>query len=122
MFHTNMIKFDQTAYFSSKDDIGLGDTGFIYVPTGCQDNPDDCRVHMCFHGCVANVDLAGEYFLRYNGINEWAEANDIVVIYPQTNSKSISLLQEKGCWDYFGFYGQDYALKSGGQMADCSCL
>lgn len=54
-----MIEFDQTGYFSRRDDIGLGETGFIYIPTGCQDKPDDCRVHMCFHGCQGNVDLAG---------------------------------------------------------------
>lgn len=34
MFHTNMIEFDQTGYFSRRDDIGLGETGFIYIPTG----------------------------------------------------------------------------------------
>jgi len=36
------------------------------------------------------------------------------VLYPQVNG---SLLNPRGCWDWFGYTGRDYATKSGPQMA-----
>jgi hypothetical protein len=116
MIEDNLETFDQTQYFPSSRSHGLGDLGFIYIPTNCQDNPEDCRIHVHFHGCFSNYDQIGDYWVKNAGLNEWAESNDIVVIYPQTNVESISLLDEKGCWDYWGAFGYDYALKSGAQM------
>lgn len=116
MIVSNLEMFDQTQYFSKSKGHGLGNQGYIYIPNNCKDNPGDCRIHVHFHGCFSNLDQVGDYWVKHAGLNEWAESNDIVVIYPQTNVESVSLLEEEGCWDYWGAFGDDYALKSGVQM------
>ena len=45
------------------------------------------------------------------GFNGWAEANGIVVLYPQKDDRV------ETCWDGYGWQGEDYATKSGVQMA-----
>ena len=63
----------------------------VYVPTGCaREKVDDCKVHVSYHGCTPrplSSSMSGWYqrllWLRNIQINEYAEANDIVVMYPQ---------------------------------------
>ena len=47
------------------------------------------------------------------GYNQWAEANKIIVLYPQSQK---TLLNPKGCFDWWGYTGLDYASKLGAQM------
>ena len=56
----------------------------------------------------------GDTFARLAGYNEWADANDIVVLYPQAESAALNPF---GCWDWWGYTGRDYATGSGTQMA-----
>jgi hypothetical protein len=57
---------------------------------------------------------------RYNrrgtdtGYNRWADANNIIVLYAQI---AASLMNPKGCWDWFAYDSADYAVKKGPQMA-----
>ena len=63
----------------------------VYVPTSCaREKVDDCKVHVSYHGCTPrplSSSMSGWYqrllWLRNIQINEYAEANDIVVMYPQ---------------------------------------
>ena len=74
---------------------GLGKKGWIYMLDRCRD--DICRVHLVFHGCFLHDDAIGDVFVRRNGVNEWAESNGIIVIYPQTTS---SFKNPFGCWGF----------------------
>ena len=70
-------------------------------------------MHVAFHGCEMTVDDIGEQFTLLTGYNPWAAANDMVVLYPQAKRTA---LNPKGCWDWWGYTGVDYASKVGVQM------
>lgn len=90
---------------------GMLDFGYVYVPLYCEKNV--CPVHVSFHGCLQSAEVVGDIFAKHNGINSWAESNNIVVIYPQI----LSVLDNpQGCWDFWGYSGLDFAYKTGRQM------
>ena len=107
----NLVTFSQDTY----GDISaacMSKTGYVYIPTGCQST--QCSVHVAFHGCQQSAEKVGKTFVEYNGLNDWAESNNIVIIYPQLTT---NLHNPEGCWDFWGYTGSDYALKSGKQMS-----
>jgi poly(3-hydroxybutyrate) depolymerase len=55
-------------------------------------------------------------FARLAGYNEWADANRIVVLYPQAESIP-PFPNPRGCWDWWGYTDGNYATRSGKQMA-----
>lgn len=99
-------------------------TGFAYVPTGCK-NRDDCDVHVAFHGCLQTVGNIQMKFVDYTGYQDVAEANDIIVMFPQAASSIMSPSNYNGCWDWWGYVegsgtflkGTKYATKEGYQMS-----
>ena len=99
----NLIYFDQSENFSS--DLDLNDKAVIYVPDGCK-NSSGCKVHVQFHGCGANIDSAGDYYTKNSGFNEVAEANNIIVLYPQGSGR---------CFDGENYFnnGDQFATKEG---------
>lgn len=101
----------------------MGPTGYAYVPTGCQ-GTSDCEVHIAFHGCQQTTGNIGLKFVELTGYQEVAEANNIVVMFPQAKTSSFSPMNPNGCWDWWG-YGESssffspaykYATKEGYQM------
>ena len=54
-----------------------------------------------FHGCEQYAAAVGTVFVEHNGLNNWAEANNIVVVYPQTNYSEFDPYNPKGCWDWY---------------------
>lgn len=86
--------------------------GWVYVPAACARGAS-CRLHIALHGCQMNPDFIKQKFVIESGFNEWAETNNIVVLYPQ------SARDKRGnpyaCWDWYGFTGADYVTKSGAQ-------
>lgn len=95
-------KFDQSAFFpsgSSPADMGMAAAAFVYVPRRCAvaTGGRACRLHVVYHGCDESAGTAaGLDFVTYSGFNAWAEANDIVVLYPQTLGEL--------CWDWTGTF------------------
>lgn len=59
----------------------LGEFGFVYVPTACQQQ-EECALHVSFHGCSQDYDHIQDAWAVHAGFNEWAEANNIIVLYP----------------------------------------
>jgi len=80
----NLMQFSQTPYIKDKTS-SLADTGYIYVPTTCQGGAK-CKLHIAFHGCEQTQDLIGNAFAANAHLNEWAESNNIVVLYPYAKS------------------------------------
>lgn len=140
-----LFAFDQTPFFDTGlDRVSLNQTGHLYVPAGCRDGTP-CPLHVAFHGCrqheavvrAACGDGTGDntggdcpllLFFRDAGYNEWAEAHDIVVLYPQATAWGDSTAADKnprGCWDWWGYSGEDYFRKTAPQieavdrMIDC---
>jgi hypothetical protein len=90
---------------------GLLPIGFIYIPSTCERSK--CEVHVSFHGCLQSSEFISDVFVKNNGLNDWAESNSIVVLYPQVLS---SFSNPQGCWDFWGYSGKDFAFKTGRQM------
>jgi poly(3-hydroxybutyrate) depolymerase len=121
-----LIAFDQTEFFDTGDPrVSMGEVGFVYVPADCAgDEPSDqpCRLHVAFHGCRQYQELVGDDFYWDAGYNAWAEANRIVVLYPQVTAwdglfdVTGITANPKGCWDWWGYSGLDYFRQSGKQM------
>jgi hypothetical protein len=112
-----LLRFDQSEFFG-RDNIAasLAQAGFLYVPAGCAApaGAGTCRLHVAFHGCQQNPEHIGQAFAWGGGYNRWAEANRIVVLYPQTaNWPSFNPL---GCWDFWGYTGAGYLGRDAKQM------
>jgi len=95
------------------DVAAMADTAYVYVPTNCKAKTG-CRIHVVFHGCEQTLTNIGKEFYMNAGYNEWAEANNILILYPQAK---ITDLNPKGCWDWWGYTGADYATKDAVQIA-----
>lgn len=117
-----LIAFDQKE-FSGKSAyaISLADVGYAYVPRNCASVR--CRVHVAFHGCKQNAEAIGDKFTRHAGYNEWAERNDLIVLYPQTiarygyGSWPVNFVYNpNACWDWWGYSALDYDTKDGPQI------
>jgi poly(3-hydroxybutyrate) depolymerase len=71
---------------------------------------------MWFHGC-GGPDRFYNASVHYAGFNEWAETNDLVILYPAMRNWGKTEETKLGCWDSYGQTGPEYALQNGGQMA-----
>jgi poly(3-hydroxybutyrate) depolymerase len=90
--------------------------GFLYVPASCAQGAS-CGVHVAIHGCTQSSEFVGDTFAAGSGLNEWAESNDLLVLYPQVASSKIAPMNPYGCWDWWGYTNEDYATRSGLQIA-----
>lgn len=113
-----IVPFDQREFATAG--TGMADTGFLYVPKSC-DQGATCKVHVAFHGCKQSEAVVGDDFYAKTNYNYWADTNDILVLYPQVNASTIPF-NPQGCWDWFGYTGADYALKSGSQMSAINAM
>jgi poly(3-hydroxybutyrate) depolymerase len=109
-----VIEFDQSLFVSKGKDNTLADKGYLFAPTSCLSG-SRCQLHIAFHGCQQNVDSIGKTFIQDTGITQWASANQIIVLYPQTKSSYLPL-NPKACWDWWGYTGADYLSRSGSQL------
>ena len=73
-----------------------------------------CRIHVAFHGCLQNHDTVGDEFVKHTGFARWADANGIVVLFPQVASGNLS--NPQGCWDWWGYTGSDYLTHDAPQI------
>ena len=90
----------------------MAEYGYFYIPKVCHKRA--CRLHVAIHGCVqstADVDLD---FVTKTGLNEVAEANQLIIMYPQAKK---SALNPHGCWDWWGYTGVNYLWRESPQMS-----
>ncbi len=93
----------------------LAETGYLYVPQSCAQG-QNCRLHVSFHGCKQNAASVGEAYVTGTGLNNYADSNNMVVLYPQTTASSINPFNPNACWDWWGYTGADYATREGVQL------
>jgi poly(3-hydroxybutyrate) depolymerase len=111
-----LVPFDQRPYGSAAGSSGLAESGWLYVPEACAAGAAGaCRLHVVFHGCKQGGSFVGDAFVRRAGYLEVAEANGIVLLFPQIE-KSLRPLNAYGCWDWWGYEGEDYATRDGRQV------
>ncbi|ATL71991.1 poly(3-hydroxybutyrate) depolymerase [Nocardia terpenica] len=114
-----LISFDQSPYApgGNPSSISMGGTGFAYVPTPCR--TDTCTLLIALHGCNQNYDNAaiGTTFLADAHLNEYADTNNIIVLYPQATA-SLAASNPQACWNWWG-YGSDASYdQHGGQQIE----
>jgi poly(3-hydroxybutyrate) depolymerase len=121
------IRFDQREF--APRDTGMDETGYIYIPSSCQNAAaNTCKLHIVFHGCSqgANVKHVDDDVFTKVGYNEWADSNNIIVLYPQLSDPTMGLLTFSGlnttlslpaCWDWVGYTGPDFQIKTGKQLS-----
>jgi hypothetical protein len=118
---TGTIKsFDQNRYTGRDiaDALSMGDEGYVFVPSACEQGAA-CRVHVALHGCEQDVGTIGRRFIEQTGYNAWADANRIIVLYPQAKSSPFWPYNPKGCWDWWSYINHEdgYVTKAGLQIA-----
>ncbi|WP_426055775.1 extracellular catalytic domain type 2 short-chain-length polyhydroxyalkanoate depolymerase [Janthinobacterium sp. PSPC2-1] len=86
----------------------------VYIPAICLREPG-CRIHVAFHGCEQTQADVADAFYEKTGYNDWADSNKIIILYPQL--RRVGILNPLGCWDWIGYTGLNYALRSGAQMS-----
>ncbi len=109
---THLYQIDLSKLVESKSQINT--TGLIYVPQSCRRPVSTtCDLHVVFHGCRQTLDEAGLDFIQLAGYNDWAEKNNVVIFYPNILK---SVMNPKGCWDWWGYADADYNNKLGSQI------
>ena len=127
-----IVAFDQTEFVPGKAAAanGLDRTGYLYVPKACEPGAaQPCRLQVALHGCGQSAEVLGDIFYTRIGLNEWADANRILVLYPQAHATSIaelppslfltgaSNINPAGCWNWWGYGGDaQYLTKKGVQV------
>ena len=111
-----LLKFDQRPYAASSGSASLAEQGWLYVPAACTAGAAAaCHLHIVFHGCKQGASFVGEQFVQRAGYLGVAEANRVVVLFPQIEP-SFQPLNPNGCWDWWGYEGQAYATQAGPQV------
>jgi poly(3-hydroxybutyrate) depolymerase len=95
--------------------MSLDQTGYAYVPTSCSAGAF-CKLVVFFHGCQQGYSTIGNVLVQNNGLNGWAESNNIVVLYPQATTSDFLPSNPEGCWDWWGYTNANYAIQSGPQI------
>jgi hypothetical protein len=80
----NLISLSQGKFApDAPSALSLFDTAYAYVATGCQQSTNGCRLHVAFHGCEQTIPDIGMAFVNHSGLNEVAEVNNLIILYPQ---------------------------------------
>lgn len=117
-----IVRFDQTEFFDGDPRASMSDFAYAYVPREVEQGAP-CRVHIAMHGCKqgynyvnyvngrADLDNSVPYGNRYfttTGYNEMADANNLVILYPQAQGIDNDATQNPdGCWDWWGYTSED---------------
>ncbi len=126
------VEFSQAEFAPDSKAVenGLSAVGYLYVPKACEPGGGArCALHVALHGCRQSAEFVHDVFYKNIGLNEWADGNDIIVLYPQAHTVSSKDFARKramdpfeinpeGCWNWFGYgYDDRYPLKDGVQVA-----
>lgn len=97
------VAFDQRPYLPLSS--AMADTGYVYIPAACGKAAARCAVHVVFHGCGQSATYVGDAVYGKLGYNAWADANRIILLYPQVDKSPVAPFNPQGCWDWWGYSG-----------------
>lgn len=98
---------------------GMATSGIVYVPPQCKGGARRCRLHVAYHGCKQTLSDVQDKYYKHAGYDRWADANGMVVLYPQAAANS---LNPHGCFDWWGYTGSNYASNTGVQMVTVKAI
>ncbi|KAJ8306982.1 hypothetical protein KUTeg_015066 [Tegillarca granosa] len=73
----------------------------------------ECKLHVAFHGCKMGREMIQESYVQHAGYNKVADANNIIIMYPQVVKTTMN---PNGCWDWWGYTDAKFDSKNGVQM------
>jgi len=95
-----LLRFDQTEFGASAAN-SMDTNGYAFVPKRCA-NGAKCGLVLALHGCLQTQSVIGTKFVSESGIDEWADNNGIVVLYPYAAPAPGPMpYNPKGCWDWW---------------------
>ena len=109
-----IIEIDQASLAAEHGET-LANTGYVYIPNVCETDVI-CSVHISFHGCNQNAEAVGRAYVEQSDMHRWADANQLVVVYPQVKKSLFMPMNPQACWDWWGYTDATYATKSGQQI------
>ncbi|WP_329112595.1 extracellular catalytic domain type 2 short-chain-length polyhydroxyalkanoate depolymerase [Streptomyces sp. NBC_01353] len=116
----SLIQFDQNAYApgGAAAPLSLDDKGFVYVPTSCAGGAT-CSLMVALHGCKQGYGYQGfgTRFIDNAYLNEYADTNDMIVLYPQA-VPTATLENPNGCWNWWGYLGDSSYARHGGKQIE----
>lgn len=112
----SFVSFDQSPYASK--DATLAAEGVAYIPKACRENRG-CKVHVVFHGCSQSKADVGDAVTHETGFADWAETNNIVVLFPQAAPSTLNPLT---CWDWWGYTGLSYYTRDAPQIKSVDAM
>jgi poly(3-hydroxybutyrate) depolymerase len=110
-----LVRFGQDAFAVGgwSAAISMDSGGFAYLPASCAAGAT-CRLLVALHGCRQGYATVGTTFVDRANLDQYADTNDLIVLYPQAVA---STANPKGCWDWWGYLGQSaYPVKGGAQV------
>jgi len=109
----------------AQDRASMAEFGYVYIPSAVEAGEPALGVHIALHGCkqgYAYVDFVngredlqnqppyGNRYMTTTGYLEWAEANNLIVLFPQVDGSDNNAVQNpEGCWDWWGYSAKDYS-------------
>lgn len=112
----SLMRFDQTEFGAGAAN-SMDTNGTVYVPQPCTAGAT-CGFVVVFHGCKQGHAFIGDSFVTESGINQWADTNKIIVLYPYAvAAPGPTPYNPNGCWDWWGYDDPNYSLKSGTQVS-----
>ena len=108
----DVVSFDQREFLADLPEHGLGDAGAVYMPPACRDS-GGCRVHVVLHGCGQNMSAVGDVVVAHTGFLGWADANRLIILFPQVRSTPSN---PQACWDWWGYTGARFLTRDGPQV------
>jgi len=135
--------FEQSEFVADAPDrAGLSRYGYVYVPSAVAAGKTARGVHIVLHGCkqgyeyrnfsggLRNADEApyGTRYVTRTGYREMAEANDLLLLFPQVGGTDDATLQNPdGCWDWWGYTAADpaapdYYSRDAGQISAIAAM
>ncbi|HEY0396226.1 MAG TPA: hypothetical protein VGD01_17210 [Candidatus Elarobacter sp.] len=113
--HGSLVRFDQTEFGASAAN-SMDTNGTVYVPQPCAAGAT-CGFVLVLHGCHQGHGEIGDKFVTESGIDAWADANKVIVLYPYAvPAPGPFPYNPNGCWDWWGYDDANYSLKSGTQI------
>ncbi|HEX3464652.1 MAG TPA: PHB depolymerase family esterase [Candidatus Elarobacter sp.] len=111
-----LVNFDQTEFGAGATN-SMDTNGYVFVPKQCENGDGRCGLVVAFHGCLQTQADIGTKFVTESGIDEWADTNGVVVLYPYAVKSATVPFNPQGCWDWWGYDDPSYALKAGTQSS-----
>jgi hypothetical protein len=110
-----LTSFSQSRYApgGSAPALSMDNTGLLYTPPSCASGTP-CTLVIALHGCLGGQYLLGREFPELANLDSYADTNNLVVMYPQAIAVPVN---PEGCWDWWGYDGPDFAVKSAPQLA-----